>query len=124
MWRNVVAKAQELIRAAEKIKHLSGPEKKAYVVKGMCSAINIPCVPDWIEALIEPVLYGWIVDAVVKWWNTLTNHQLETLPANAETAVAMAEVVIKEAKGEPIDEAAVNAKFDELLTKYGVASPV
>ena len=62
MWQKVITIAQELIKEAEGLKDMTGAQKKAYVVKKMCDAIDIPGVPEWIERIIEPILYGYIVD--------------------------------------------------------------
>ena len=124
MWQKVVAKAQELIKYAEGMKDKTGPEKKAIVVKLLCDEINIPGVPDWIERMIEPPLYGFIVDLLVKWWNSLTGHQLETIPENDAITAQMADVVKQEiasiSSNTPLDVVDINSKFDALLEQYGV----
>jgi transcriptional regulator with XRE-family HTH domain len=73
MWKEIVAKAQELIKLAETLAGKTGPEKRAIVVSGMCEAINIPFVPEWLEGLFEPPLYGFI-DWGVAFWNRITGH--------------------------------------------------
>ena len=123
MWQKIVAYAQEFIKLAEGFKDKTGVEKRAYVVKKMCEVINIPFVPDWIENLFEPMVYGFVVDTIVKWWNVLTGRKLETIPDNPETAAVMAEVVAAEVKSVAslavVSQEDVEAKFQSLLVKYG-----
>jgi hypothetical protein len=124
MWQKIAAKAQELIKLAEGMKDLNGAEKKAYVVKMMCGAIDLPLVPEWIEGLFEPALYGFVVDTAVRLWNEATGHRLEKIPdSDPDAADAMAEAVQAElavaALGKPAAGAPeISAKFDALLAKY------
>jgi hypothetical protein len=128
MWKEIVAKAQELIKLAETLVGKTGPEKRAIVVSGMCEAINIPFVPEWAEGLFEPPLYGVLVDGVVAFWNRVTGHKLEQIMVGEEVAAKVAEAVKADLKaaavgvedkgelaGETVDE-----KFDSLIEKYGV----
>ena len=126
MWQKIVEKAQELIKVAEGLKDLTGPEKKAYVVKLMCDNISIPGVPAWIERMIEPPLYGWIVDKLVGYWNKATEHHLETIPNVDEITAEITDVVVNEIKacGAGVVDAIpdVDEKFNVLLEKYGVGA--
>ena len=118
MWKNIVIKAQELIKFAEGLKDKTGPERKAIVITGLCDAINLPFIPDWLEKIIEPILYGFIIDVLVKWWNYLTGRDLLTLVDNAETAAVMAGIVVQEIKalatGTVVNVTDVEAKFNVL----------
>ena len=122
MWKSIVSKAQELIKIAETIKGMTGPEKKAYVVNGLCGYWDIPFIPQWVERII----YGYVVDLLVRLWNYLINHKLAEIPANEETAEAMAELVEIEVNnimtGKTVENADLDERFDDLLAKYGVAT--
>jgi hypothetical protein len=122
MLKTIAAKAQELIKFAEGLKDKTGPEKKAIVVKGMCEAIDVPFVPEWIEGLFEPALYGFVVDTAVKWWNRLTGHELGNIIVGDDAAEVMAEAVQSELKaaaaGKDAGAEEIGAKFDALLAKY------
>jgi len=136
MWKKIVAKAQELALQAEAIKGLSGPEKRTYVIKATSSAIDIPFVPEWMENIIEPILYGFIVDSIIKWWNALTDKNISQIELTPEIMAKTETAVLAEAKGKvdaklpnsvPIADLktgesglTVDQKFDALLAKYAV----
>jgi hypothetical protein len=133
MWKEIMAKALVLIKFAETLAGKTGPEKRAIVVAGLCKAINIPFMPDWMEGLLEPPAYGFIIDWAVGFWNRVTGHNLDLIPESEEVTEKLTEAVKIELKaaalgvlsGKPDDglEPAgdtVDEKFNSLLEKYAV----
>lgn len=124
MWKNIIAKIQEFIKLAESMKDLSNEQKRAKVVSLMCDAIDIPLIPNWLENLIEPVLYGFLVDRVYALWKRLTCNEWEEVPITEESAELTAEVIkeeiLAEKTGKAIDTNEVDAKFASLLERYGI----
>ncbi|MDR3164671.1 MAG: hypothetical protein LBU13_03755 [Synergistaceae bacterium] len=97
MWKQVVIEAQKLIKLVETLKGKTGPEKKAMVVEAMRAVIDIPCVPEWLEDIIEPALYGLIVDLVHAYWRRKTGNKLEVIPDDdAEAVTAFIEAMVSE----------------------------
>ena len=124
MWQKIVAKAHEFIKIAEGFSEMSGAQKRAHVIKAMCDAIDLPYVPQWLENIIEPIIYGYVIDLCVKYWNQVTGHQLENIPDCNESAADMAEIVVSEVKAAATarvaDHEVVDDKYQMLLDKYGV----
>ena len=137
MFSKIVKKAQELILWAEgTMRDKTGPERKKAVVAALSEAIDIPFVPEWIEGLFEPLLYGFVVDAAVKWWNALTGHRIEEIELTPEIAAKTETAVRAEIKGTAAERLpdvvpgadpktgeslTADRKFDALLEKYAVA---
>jgi hypothetical protein len=85
MWREIKEKTFGLIQWAEKeLTGKSGAEKRAAVVAKLCAIIDIPYIPDWLEGMVEPVLYGWVVDKTCNLLNILTEHAFEALSLSPE----------------------------------------
>ncbi|MDR1377934.1 MAG: hypothetical protein LBJ36_02645 [Synergistaceae bacterium] len=64
----------------------TGAEKKKAAVAKMSELIDLPYVPEWLEDLIEPALYGVAIDAVCNLFNILTNHSFKNVQLTSEQA--------------------------------------
>ncbi|MDR1378472.1 MAG: hypothetical protein LBJ36_05420 [Synergistaceae bacterium] len=125
MWKKIVSMAMDLVAQIEyELKGKTGPEKKKLVIELLVKAIDIPFVPDSLETPIERVVYGYLIDQVCGWLNTLSDRKfanLELTDAQKEEIVAMIELKPEELispellKGESVDD-----KLDALYTKYKV----
>jgi hypothetical protein len=117
------------------LKDATGPERKKAVIGMLSEAIDIPFVPEWGESIFEPVLYGFVIDAVVKWWNAVTGHAFENLVLTPEVTEKTFEAVKAEVKGTAApklpdtmpsvdpktgEQLTVDQRFDALLAKYAV----
>ena len=58
----------ECIVEAEKLMGMSGANKKDYVVKALNAVIDIPFIPEAIEAKIIGLIVDIVVDVVNKYW--------------------------------------------------------
>jgi len=135
MWEKIKAEAQTYILWAEQtLRDKTGPERRKAVIDLMCKNINLPYVPAFVECLIEPILYGFVVDSVVKVWNLVTGKAFGGLSLTPEILDKTGQIVTAIAKGEAIqvdpaqfaketaDVLGIDAKFDALLVKYGLSA--
>jgi hypothetical protein len=133
MWEKIKAEAQKLVLWAEQnLRDKSGIDRRKAVISKMCEAIDLPYVPGFVEGFIEPILYGFVVDAVVKVWDLVTGKAFGALSLSPEVVGKTGELInaavsgglppvdlagfAAETSGLPLDE-----KFDALLAKYGVS---
>jgi hypothetical protein len=136
MWKKIKELAIELAQWAEKeLKGKTGAEKRAAVVGKMCAVIDIPFIPDWLEGMFEPILYGWIVDNVCNFLNILTEHDIAGVELTPEQIAKVAELIAVTPAGESVlpDErelpdkviedvataGGIDAKLAALYEKYG-----
>jgi hypothetical protein len=113
----------------------TGAEKRAAVVAKLCALIDIPYVPEWLEGMIEPILYGFVVDAACNLWNLLFGHTFVNAELTPEQTAKAAELITVTPTGEsrlpseedlPIKVASliaeapdVDAKLSALYAQYG-----
>ena len=94
MWQKIKERAIELVKWAEReLSGKTGAEKRAAVVTKMCALIGIPYLPEWIEVMFEPILYGWVVDKVCNFLNILTEHDITAIALNPEQITQAAELL-------------------------------
>jgi hypothetical protein len=129
-------RAIELVQWAEKaLAGRTGAEKRAAVVAKLAEIIDIPFVPDWIEGMFEPILYGWAVDKACNCLNILTGHAIAAAELTPEQITRAAGLIAATPSGEgtlpdentlPEDVAAevdsagddIDAKLAALCGKY------
>jgi hypothetical protein len=127
MWKKIVSMAMDLVAQIEyELKGKTGPEKKKLVVERLVKAIDIPFVPDSLETPIERIVYGYLVDQICEWFNTLSNRDFEELKlsdAQKEEIVAMIELKPEELiSPELLEGESVNRKLNALYAQYIIDS--
>jgi hypothetical protein len=80
----------------------SGKEKRAAVVTKACELTDWPYIPDWIEVMFEPVLYGWLVDGACNLWNILFGHAFTSADLTPEQTAKAAELISVTPVGESL----------------------
>jgi hypothetical protein len=103
MWKTIKEKALELVQWAEKeLQGKTGAEKRAAVVAKLCVVINIPYVPEWLEGLFEPLVYGVVVDKVCNLLNILTEHSFAEAELTPEQSAKAADLITVTPDGEDV----------------------
>lgn len=132
MWEKIKAEAQKWVLWAERdLRDKSGVERRKAVISKMCESIDLPYVPAFVECFIEPILYGFVIDAVVWVWNLVTGKVFDTLNLSPEIVEKTGKIITEAAKGgkPSVDMAefaaetsdlSVDEKFDALLAKCAV----
>jgi hypothetical protein len=116
--------AEYVVLAEQGFRGKTGLEKRAYVVGKINELVDIPYVPEWIEAMI----IGGIVDKICNLLNLLTDHEFQTAAAALYAPAAAPKIAaLLEAPNELIAQAALekqplDEKLNALYAAYGVKS--
>jgi hypothetical protein len=127
MWEKIKQQALEWVQWAEReLSGKSGSEKRKAVVSKLCDVIDIPMVPGFVEAIFEPIVYGWVVDKVCNVLNILTDGDFKDVVLTQEQQLKVVALVNVKPDGESEKEAVapsggdIDARLNDLYERYGV----
>jgi hypothetical protein len=131
MWNKIVTTVMELVAWAEReLSGKTGAEKRKAVVEKAVVMINIPFVPDFLETPIERVVYGYLIDRAVGWFNLLGNGVFGNLFSELNfaqvgqvvdlinTDVVPVEEILEDIPEISIGISSVDDKLNALYAKY------
>jgi hypothetical protein len=120
-YHDVLAKVIEVEKA---LGDKTGAERKEAVVNYISDLINIPYVPEWLEAPAKKLALGYIVDLAVEKLNVITGWDFANVDLNLEQFDTLVKTMDKPVAplldmvaGLP-SEASIDQKFEALTAKY------
>lgn len=117
MWQNIKKWVVEQVLWAEThLKGKTGKEKRAAVVEKLNQLIDIPYMPEWIEAR----LIGLLVDLACEKMNWLTDWNFSGVELDAQRVGELAEVLDAPLPTKTT-AATVDERIDEMYKQYKVA---
>ena len=137
MWEKVKECATGLVLWAEtELAGKTGKEKRKTVVTKLREMIDWPVIPEFIEAIFEPILYGFVVDKVCDMLNLLTDGDFKDVVLDEPQTQKVAALIGVKPDGEPVmpvepvktleaaapDMSGLDARLNALYAKYAVKS--
>jgi hypothetical protein len=124
MWTKIYQLVLDQVMWAEgAFKDKTGAEKKTLVIDKLCSIIDVPMVPEFVERPIKVMVFSWVIDLACEKLNWLTDWAFGADTLNAEQLTKTAECLdapdIMMAKAASVGQT-VDERLNSLYEQYKV----